>query len=328
MDNVIEEKTPKGITLKIMAEKSKFLAFSRAGTTIYSDDSKTKLLHEIPTVVFIGADFIIPATALKGDYSFHKVLKGKALITFQLHEKDTEKYIFLPIQSDVDLIPIKVKKMKSIAELVKTIQGGLKPSYIIVTNAITRGDVIIIKNRFNAANILLVDDRKTTFEAELIGSIEPKEIPCDRRATDIVKEININMLSNNPVFLARLHLRELNFAKVSQLLFDFELSKEDTEYIISFLNTMVKSAEEKVELANNIDKINALKKSFQFYSNLLKLQGDEIKKMILECRSVTDVAAYRTLIAKVKSLHAGTEAEFTFIDYENLLYEQNERLQS
>lgn len=328
MENVIEEKTPKGITLKIMAEKSKFFAFTRGGTTIYSDDSKTKLLHEIPTVIFIGSDFIIPATALKGDYSLHKVLKGKALVPFQLNEKDVERYLFLPVLSDVDLIPIKVKKMDSVAELVKAIQGGLKPSYIIVTNTITRGDVIIIKNRFNTANVVLVDDRKTSFEAELARNIETKEIPAERRATDIVKEININMLSNNPVFLARLHLRELNFAKASQLLFDFELSKEDTEYILSFLNTMIKRSEEKEELANNIDKIKVLKNSFQFYLNLLNLQEDEIKKMILECRSVTDIAAYRTLIAKVKPLYEGSETEFTFTDYENLLYEKNEMLQS
>ncbi len=328
MENVIEEKTPKGITLKIMAEKSKFLAFSREGKTIYSDESKTKLLHDIPVVVFIGADFIIPATALKGDYSLHKVLKGKALIAFQLHVKDQERYLFLPVFSEVDLIPLKIKKMNSVAELVKAIQGGMKPSCIIVTKTITRGDVIIIKNRFSAAYIVLVDDQKSSFEAESPIHIETKEILSDRRASDIAKEININMLSTNPVFLARLHLRELNFAKVSQLLFDFELSKEDTEYILSFLATMIKRSEEKEELCKNIDKITVLKNSFQFYLNLLNFKGDEIKNMIHECRSATDIAAYRTLIAKVKPLYEGTETEFIFTDFENLLYEQNERLQS
>ncbi len=328
MENVIEEKTPKGIVLKIMVDKLKFLAFARGGATVYSDESKTKLLHDIPTVVFIGSDFIVPATALKGDYSLHKVLKGKALVSFQLNEKDEERYLFLPVISAVDLIPIKVKKMNSVAELVKAIQAGLKPRYIIVTNTITRGDVIIIKNRFTGAHIILVDDKKTTFEAELFQNIEDKKIPSERRATDIIKEININMLSNNPVFLARLHLRELNFAKVSQLLLDFDLSKEDTEYILSFLNTLIKRSEAKEELANHIDKINLLKKSFQFYLNLLNYNDDEIKKMIHECRSANDIAAYRTLIAKVKPMHAGNETEFAFTDYENMLYEQNERLQS
>lgn len=328
METVIEKNTPKGIILKIMPEKAKFLAFARGGATIYSDESKTKLLHEMPTVVFIGADFVVPPAELEGDFSLHKVLKGQALVVFKLHEKDQERYLFLPIHCEVDLIPIKVKKMDSVAELVKAIQGGLKPSYIIVSRAITRSDVIIIKNRYTMANIVLVDDRKTSFEAEFPGNVQAREIPTERRATDIAKEININMLSNNPVFLARLHLRELNFSKVSQLLFDFDLSKDDSEYILSFLNTMIKRSEEKEELAKNIEKIKALKNSFQFYLNLLTMQGDEIKKMISECKSTSDVAAYRTLIAKVKPLYEGTENEFTFTDYENLLYEQNERLQS
>jgi hypothetical protein len=327
MDTVIEEKTPKGIILKIMPEKSKFLAFAREGATIYADENKTKLIHDIPTVVFIGNDFIIPANGLKGDFSLHKVLKGKALIAFKLHENDRERYLFVPVSCEVDLIPLKLKKMASVAELVKAIQGGLKPLVIIVTNSITRGDVIIIKNRFSEANIVLVDDQKTSFEAEIIKSKQPDEIPEERRAVDIVKEVNINMLSNNPVFLARLHLRELNFSKVSQLLFDFELSKEETEYILSFLETMIHRSKEKGELAKSLEKIMALRNSFQFYLHLMNMHDEEIRKMICECRSLADVAAYRTLIAKVKPLYEGTETEFALTDYENLLYEQNERSQ-
>ncbi|MCX7679477.1 MAG: hypothetical protein N2316_09685, partial [Spirochaetes bacterium] len=225
-----------------------------------------------------------------------------------------------------DLLPMRLRKINSVAEFVKALQGGLKPQFIVITDELSKGDIVVIKNRCSNAELVVIERGKMSFEVTPTQQKDNNEIAADRRASDIVKEININMFSNNPVFLARLHLRELNLAKVNQLLFDFDLSVEDAEYILSFLNTMIARAKGNVELERNIEKICALKKSFLFYINLIKKNDAEIKKMIQECNSQTDVAAYRTLLEKVKQIHNGTEEVFSFVDYENLLFEQNERL--
>lgn len=325
MSNIFEEKTPKGITIKVLIDKSRFLAFDRKGGSIYADDSRTKVLHEIPDIVFIGENFILPKSDRRGDFTLLKVLKEKAIIPFSWRNAKKTRYLLIRIGSQLDLIPVKLKRVSHIPELVKELEAGLKPNFLVVDSSITRGDIMIIKNRYAAANVVLVDETSQTITVDPMGSGD--EIPVDRRATDIAREININMMSNNPVFLARLHLRELNFSKVNQLLFDFDLSAGDSEYILSFLETMITRAREKEELAKNLGKIESLRNAFLFYLHLLARRESDIKKMVNEANALTDVASYRTLIAKIKILFPEQADQLLFTDYENLLYERNENLQ-
>ncbi len=326
MDAVIEEKSPKGITIKILVDKSKFLAFDRKGGSIYADANGTRVLHDIPVIIFIGEEFIIPRHDRRADMSLLKVLKEKVLVPFAWKNPKKQKYLFIYVEPRLDLMPVKIKKVRDVAELVKDLEAGAKPDYLVVDNTATREDIIIIKNRYPAAKVVLADE-----SADIVTVDHRKDmidVPSDRRATDIVREININMMSNNPVFLARLHLRELNFSKVNQLLFDFDLSEGDSEYILAFLNTMIRKAGMKEELAHNLNKIESLKSSFLFYMALLNKNDGEVRTMIKNARDITDIASFRTLLAKIKTLFPGQADLLLFTDYENLLFERNESLRS
>ena len=46
---------------------------------------------------------------------------------------------------------------------------------------------------------------------------------------DREKLLNLNMMSNNAVFLSRIHMRNMELSKINQLLLDFELTALDTE---------------------------------------------------------------------------------------------------
>ncbi len=324
MDNIIEQKTPKGITIKVLMDKSKFLAFDQKGGSVYADEIRTRILHEIPIIVFIGEKFNLFKAGNHGDYLFLKILKGKYLVPFCYGDGKNQKYLFVKSPPVLDLMPARLKIIRSIPELVKEIEAGLKPDILVVDKGITRGDIIIIKNRYPQANVILADEK---LDSITVGfPAKHAEIPVERRATDIASEININMMSNNPVFLARLHLRELNLSKVSQLLFDFDLSVNDVEYILSFLNTMLKRADDKEELDRNRPKIESLRASFMFYSHLLSRNEAEIKEMVLVAKDLTEVASFRTLIAKIKVMFPDQTDQLLFIDYENMLYEKSEGL--
>ncbi len=325
METVFEEKTPKGITIKVLVDKSRFLAFDQKGGSIYADESRTKILHEIPTIVFIGDGFILPKTDRRADFTFLKVFKEKVLIPFSWRDAKKNRYLFIHIGPSLDLIPVKLHRISNVAAFVRELETGLKPAYLIVDTSITRADILIIKNRYPAAQVVLVDESSETITVR--SAEEAAEISDTRRATDIAREININTMSNNPVFLARLHLRELNFSKVNQLLFDFDLPDSDAEYIMSFLETMIKRAEDKEELAKNLGKIESLRNAFLFYRHLLGRHDEDIRLMIDTARDRTDVASYRTLIAKIKILFPEQADQLQFTDYENLLYERNENLQ-
>ena len=71
------------------------------------------------------------------------------------------------------------------------------------------------------------------------------------------------MYSENPVFLARIHLRNLELDKVKQLLFDFNLKGEDIIFIRTFLDVMIKNVNNKEELNANRDKVKVLDEIFR-----------------------------------------------------------------
>jgi hypothetical protein len=315
----IEETTPKGITLKVTPKKWNFLAFDQKGASIYADRAGTKVLHRVPLVTFIGGAFQVRNTA-HTEFSFLKVSKNRIVVPYVDSADSRRKYVFVEMESAIDLIPVRLKELRDIAALVREIDAGEKPDGIVVDSRITKNDIIIIKNRFSEARIILAGNGEKAAEAP----VEAGEINkfADRRATEVIKEININTMSSNPVFLARVHLREMDLSKVNQLILDFDLSVMEVEYILSFITTMLGKAESDDELKKNGAKLHALSQSLQFYIGLLNRDAAQTRSMIEGMSDSSLIASFSTLLAKVKLLFPGTDDQLAFTDYENLLWEK------
>ncbi len=127
MERTIEEITPSGITIKIMTEKSKFLAFDKKGASIYSDEACTKIMHDIPLIIFIGEDFII-SDSYYSEIVFVKNNKDRIIISYSIIGERIKKFLSLKFSSQFDLIPVKLKKINNIPQLVKGFEAGLSPS--------------------------------------------------------------------------------------------------------------------------------------------------------------------------------------------------------
>ncbi len=319
MDQIIEERTPKGICLKVMLNKWKFLAFDRKGSSIYADASGTKVMHDILFIIFIGEQFVLHENR-KSELAFLKIIKDKIVIPYMVLPDEKRQYVFIEKKSEFDVIPVRMKKLESVASLVRESQ---QPDYIIVDRSITKGDIVVIKNRFSGASVILAGEKPAGAREEV-----PFEVPSDMRATDLLKEVNLNMMSDNPVFLARVHLRELDLSKTNQLLLDFDLSAVDAEYILSFIETMIKRAPQKPELERNRQKLETLRESFLFYVNLLSKNDGEIRRMIDGIGGIAEVAVYNTLIAKVRPQLPETGDQLMLTEYENILFEKHESLKA
>lgn len=323
MTKIIEEKTPKGITIKVMVDKWKYLAFDKRGGSIYADAAGTKVLHHVPFIVFVGTEFLL-AENIRSEVSFLKNVKDKIIIPYSYTYEHNRRYVFIPKISEMDIIPARLKRMDSIADLVRDIEKGLQPDYIVVDKGVTRGDIIVLKNRFPSSEVVLADNMK--------GRKYPGEdsneysVPSDKRAIDILKEVNLNVMSDNPVFLARVHLRELALSRTNQLLLDFDLSAEEAEYILSFIETMVKRAPEKKELMDNLAKINALREAFYFYIKLLQKDDIAVRDTIGKIDNPGEITSYNTLIAKIKPQLPEKSDQLMLTEYENILYEKAETL--
>lgn len=323
MTKIIEEKTPKGISIKVMIDKWKFLAFDKRGGSIYADSANTMVLHHVPFIVFVGTEFIIPEN-IRTEVTFLKNVKGKIIIPYSYTYEHNRRYVFIPAISEIDIIPAKIKRMDSIADLVRDVEKGVQPDYIIVDKGVTRGDIIVIKNRFPSSDVVLADTVKGHQYTN--GSNDADSIPSDKRAADILKEVNLNMMSDNPVFLARIHLRELALSKTNQLLLDFDLSADEAEYILSFIETMVKRAPEKKELMDNIAKIHALREAFNFYIKLMQKDDAAVRDIIEKIDNPGEIVSCNTLIAKIKPQLPEKSDQLMLTEYENILYEKAETL--
>lgn len=301
----VEEKTPKGYVLKILFAKWQFLAFGKKGEYIYADSENKVLLHKVPLLIFVGNSFIYKKNYTR-KYELLKIRHGTMILPYHDKLERKSKYIFIVTDTKLDMLPVRINSTKNVAEMVKQIDATIRPDYVIVDDSVTSNDVIIIKNRYRVDNVIYIEESP---HYKLTDMSTLRESNAD---------VNINVLSQNPVFLARVHLRAMNLSKINQLLLDFELTALDTEYIISFINKRIDDTKNPLSPKNKA-LMDELLKAFNFYHSLLEKDDERIKTIINNLKSQKNIATYRTIISKVKSMYPGSEDQLLYTEYENIL---------
>ncbi len=311
--NFIEERTPKGYVLKILFNKWQFMAFDRRGKSISPDKEGKTLLFPVPVIVFIGTSFAIKKD-MHRDYTMLKVRNGVAVVPYQdLNDKKT-KYFFLRTDIELDAVPFRVLVVHDVAQMVRDIDPSVKPDYVAVDDGITPNDVVVIKNRYRVGEIIYIELANNYFLSERL------------QVSDSDQSINLNMMSSNPVYLAAVHLRNMDLSKINQLLLDFEITALDTEYIMSFIQKALKSAGTDPTVEKNRPMLEDLLNSFRFYHSLLQKSEEDIKSMIDTVSDSRKLTPFRTLVSKVKSMFPGLEEQKLYTTYENYIFDKLEEL--
>ncbi|MDY6967497.1 MAG: hypothetical protein SVR08_02405 [Spirochaetota bacterium] len=324
----IEEKTPDGITLKVMLKKGHFLAFNRSGSVIYADEEKASSIHELPVIFFMSI-YLKVERRKESALQFYKIINNEIVIPYSDLRDNKRYYQFVKINKTIDLIPVLIYEFKDITALVREMEKGTIPNTIVVDSNVHREDIVILKNRNPDATVVLAGegDNKQKWERYKKNDLNKN---YNRRAVEETNEKNLNMMSENPVFLARIHLRKMDISKVNQLLLDFDISPLEAEYILQFIHTMLEKeiGDAMDDIQKNRSKLMALVDSFQFYLSLLNKNSDEVKKMIEKTDDTISLASYNTILAKVKLFFPEEEEQLMFIEYENLLFEKKDQIQS
>lgn len=311
--NFIEEKTPKGYLIKILFDNWQFLAFNRQGKSIYADKEGKSLLHEVPVLVFIGTTFEIK-TEFDKTYSLLKIRDGSVVVPYLDLKDNRTKYFFLETDKEMDAIPVRMMQVGDVAQMVRDMDVAIRPRFVVVDDTVTPNDVIIIKNRYKVDEIVYLELANNHFLAERL------QIPEAEQA------VNLNVMSTNPVFLARIHLRTMDLSKINQLLLDFEITALDTEYILSFLQTALESTDTDPVMLKNKPVLLDLLNSFKFYHGLLEKNEQDVREMIDSISDVKKLTPYRTLVSKVKAMFPGAEEQKLYTVYENIVYDKLEEL--
>lgn len=313
--NFIEEKTPQGYLIKIIFDKWQYLAFDKRGKSIYVDKDRKSLLHPVPVIIFVGTTFTVISEVHK-EYRMLKIRDGVIVVPYLDLKDNKTKYIFLQTDRGFDAIPVRMMPAANVPQMVREIDTGIRPDYVVVDDGVTPNDVIIIKNRYKVEEIIYSDLANNQFLAERL------RIPETERA------VNINVLSTNPVFLARVHLRSMELSKINQLLLDFEITALDTEYILNFIQTLLASGTRDPMVEKNRTMLEELLNSFRFYHGLLQKDEGAIRKMVDSITDKKQLTPYRTLVSKVKAMFPAPDDQKIYTVYENFVYDKLEQLKS
>ncbi|MGQ9843452.1 MAG: hypothetical protein ACUVRK_07780 [Spirochaetota bacterium] len=304
---IVEEKTPKGYIFKINIAKKQYVAFNPKGEIIYSDDNKTKPFHVMKIIVFIGLES--NSSNRNHPYQLLKIQNNSLIIPYNA-SKDKRQYLFLPSNILLDMVPCITKYFYDTASFVSYIKKGNIPDYIIVNNSISDNDIKFISSLSPSSHI------------KIVNTISDVTIDDTKRATDQLNNVDINLLSQNPVFLARIHLRNLDFVRVKQIILDMDISESDAQYIIAFLSTMIKNSN-KEELHKHLEKLKELQITYEFYLYLITHSDEKIQELIAQANK-NDLVTFHTLIQKAKLRFPTKEASLRFVDYENLIWEKQQ----
>lgn len=308
----IEEETPSGLLLKIFFKKWQFLAFDRKKKSIYADNEGKSLLHHVPIFVLMGNSFHIRRDYDR-EYFLLKVRNGSIIVPYQDIRDNKNKYVFIKTDENLDVIPVRIILVKSITKMIRDIDINLKPDCIIIDDGITSNDIIIINSRYKTDNIV---------HAEMADQLKLKREMSNMKNTGTM---NLNMMSSNPVFLAKIHLRKMDLSMVNQLLLDFELTSLDTEYILNYIQKVLSGKNDK-SIGQKKFILEDLKDSFQFYLYLLQRNDKEITEMIDSRKSLKNLAPFITLLAKAKSLYPGSEEQNSYAEYKKIIMEKRAKL--
>jgi len=322
--NFFEEKSPSGIILKVVPEEWEFLAFNSEGKTIYANENTAQLMHKVLLIIFMGNNFTI-RNNFNLELSFFKIVNNEIVIPF-LYNNNTRRYLFIKTNETLDLLPVRLLSSDDILSYIRynKAKSTLLPDYIVVNGTITRDEVISIKQNLSDINIILIDEESNVTNSESDSNSNQGEDNSNK--ISVKKNKNINMISNNPVFLAKIHLREMNLSMINQLILDFDISVHEANYILSFIDSMLKRKDD-AEINNNLNKLTTLKNTIKFYIHMLQKEENEITTMIKTVIDNNELSSYSTIIAKVKGLYPDTDNQLVFTEYENLIYEKKSEIQ-
>ena len=288
-----ERKTPGGFLVKVRLAKMTYVVFTNDGPEVPRGSKNKSIVVPVPRVAFLGSDFNLSHFRLS-ELNFVNVKAGKLVIPYQHGFSNEIKTIFVATGSASDILPVLVQHFSTKEDLVKESETSELYHYLIVDEDLPRTDMVTLKIRFPSMNILVIKKKISAVESktEKSTSTDDKVVDFNKvRATDVISNSNLNQYSQNPVFLARIHLRNMELDKVKQLLLEFKLTAQDVAFIRTFLEVMIRNEFNKPELKTSKEKLVALNEAFRLSTLILDGQIEEFEKELGEKKFSREIAA-------------------------------------
>lgn len=307
-----EERTPSGRTLKIMYKKGMFLLFNEKGEPVYSDSEGRSMLHKTPMIVFVGTSFSADRDYDR-EYTLLKISEGRIILPFRDVIEKQRKYLFLDTDLQSDVIPSEIRLVSGYSSMLRDIPTDISIDYLIVDSTLNETEIAVVTSRYKPGKLL---------RTARISEVEEVVVSTSKE----IDYMNINTMSDNPVFLALMHLKKMSLSNLNQLLLDFDISALDIQYILFFIDDILKNRAGDSDVKKNINMLSDLQNAFSFYLALIQRDEAVVKEKIDMETDLKKLSPYQTLVSKVRSMNPGREDQLLFTEYENMVLEKKEQL--
>lgn len=324
----IEHKSPNGYTIKVRGYNHSFIIFKPDGNPERLDTKDpNRIINHLKTVVFIGPQF-----SLRESYSgiaFFPVKKGRIVVPYYHSQLQSEKAILIHTPSTSDLYPLITEKIANLDELYHNLRAGHIPHYVVLDESVSRQELISLKQRLPSAYLFTIKMHDSSNKLHKSGKTTPtrqqllgeKLDQSKVRATDLLEEDkkNVDIYSDNPVFMARVFLRNLELGKIKSLLLEKPITIQENMYIQTFLDTMITNEYDKKELADSKGELVRLKKYFELQMVILQEEYDALETMITEETDKNDLTFYSYSLKRYKEGAQDRDKQIKFWELEGAI---------
>lgn len=259
--NDFELQTARGAILKIKPARAVCIVF-RDGRP---ESPAGQMEQPIPVIALIGKE--VRPEQKSGDFIVAPCKHGRVIVGY--YQGGSIRRLFITIHSQADEFPIYINHYETARAFLAAEGQGNPYRYIVCDPTVPRIDMMTLKVKNGEAQILLIQPAETAVPEA------PVQKPV--RATDLMAQSGGAEHASNPVFMARVHLRNLHLDRVKQLLYDFRLKAEEIEFIRTFLTLMIRNVQNKEDLRQAKPQLEILDAMFGVVASILaRKSADEI----------------------------------------------------
>lgn len=269
--------------------------------------------QNVPFVAFIGPEFrmVLPEGRL------HLVAnrQGRIAIPYELGPESRQRFINLSCASVSDEFPVQVQSYPGVKQFISKAGEGHPYRYVVLEKSVLRIDMVTLKVKNPNARILILKDEPAPVKP---APRKADELKADRvRATDLARTTAPGPeFSNNPVFNARIHLRNLELDRVKDLLNEFEMSAEEIEFIRTFLGLMIRNEQSKSELVPYRERLEKMDELYRLSARVVSRDQIAFEQELergIDPEVAVDLAR---LIARKRKSAGNKEEEIQYWEWE------------
>lgn len=217
--------------------------------------------QEVPNVVFIGK-YLEPLST-PGQIILQPVNARRVQIEYRVPGEARVRQIGVHCLSGADQFPVRLQKYDTVKNFVAREKLGNPYRYIVLDESVSRVDMVSLKVKNPDARIVILrtgaDEKRSQEKRAILEKVQSEKL----RASDIVRKGGGAEQSGNPVFQARVMLRNMQLEQVRHLLVEYDMTTEEMGFIRTFLQIMIRNDQKKAELQQMLPDLESLSELYR-----------------------------------------------------------------